>query len=199
LRFSRPTFRTPTNQWSLNPRRNPDKKGKGALGSPQRTWTEKERAKPSPLLYRRFMKNGLLFIVALTLLSSSQAQTAEPSIQHLMNQQAADWNRGDVEAFMKGYEDAPTTTFVGDTVQYGYQNILNRYRTKYKTPAAMGKLTFTHLAIRTLDANYAVATGNFHLDRDAQGGGNADGIFSLVFQKETQGWKIILDHSHQTH
>jgi uncharacterized protein (TIGR02246 family) len=151
------------------------------------------------LRYRRCMRNGLLLILTLTLLSSSQAQTAETAIQHLMDEQTANWNRGDVDAFMKSYEDAPTTTFVGDTVQYGYQAILNRYRTTYKTPAAMGKLTFTHLAIRTLDANYAVATGNFHLDRNTEGGGNADGIFSVVLKKEPQGWKIILDHSHRTH
>ncbi len=99
---------------------------------------------------------------------------------------------------MQGYEDASTTTFVGDTVQYGYQTILHRYQTKYKNPAEMGKLTFTHLAIRTLDANYAVATGNFHLDRDKAGGGNADGIFSLLFKKTPQGWKIILDHTNRT-
>ena len=30
------------------------------------------------------------------------------------------------------------------------------------------------------------------------GGGNADGIFSLVLKKDPQGWKIILDHSNRT-
>ena len=48
----------------------------------------------------------------------------------------------------------------------------------------MGKLTFSHLAIRILDANYAVATGNFHLQRTTAGGGNADGIFSLLFKRD---------------
>ena len=98
---------------------------------------------------------------------------------------------------MKSYEDAPTTTFVGQTVQYGYATILERYRKLYATPAAMGKLTFTHLAVRVLDTEYATATGNFHLDRTAAGGGNADGIFSLVFRNGAQGWKIILDHSNR--
>lgn len=144
------------------------------------------------------MTKGLLLILALTLVSTSQAQPADAAIHHLLDQQTQDWNRGDVAAFMQGYEDAPTTTFVGDTVQYGYQTILNRYQTKYKNPAAMGKLTFIHLAIRTLDADYAVATGNFHLDRNKAGGGNADGIFSLLFKKGPQGWKIILDHTSRT-
>ncbi len=138
----------------------------------------------------------LLLALVLALAASSQAQTApEAAIHHLLDQQSADWNRGDVEAFMKGYEDSPNTTFVGQTVQYGYATILERYRKLYTTPAAMGKLAFTHLAIRVLDANYAVATGNFHLERTAAGGGNADGIFSLLFKRDPSGWKIILDHT----
>jgi len=154
------------------------------------------------------MRNGrihFLLVIAVMLAASLRPQLAmaqvnapaEAAIRHLLDQQTADWNRGDVEAFMKGYEDAPTTTFVGQTVQYGYATILERYRKLYATPAAMGKLTFTHLAIRVLDAEYATATGNFHLDRTAAGGGNADGIFSLVFRKDAQGWKIILDHSNR--
>jgi ketosteroid isomerase-like protein len=62
----------------------------------------------------------------------------------------------------------------------------------------MGKLAFTNLAIRVLDSNYAIATGNFHLDRTTNAGGNADGIFSLIFKREPQGWKIILDHTSRT-
>jgi uncharacterized protein (TIGR02246 family) len=122
----------------------------------------------------------------------------EAAIRHLLDQQTVDWNRGDVDAFMKGYEDSPDTTFVGQTVQYGYATIRDRYRKLYASPAAMGKLTFTHLAIRVLDSGCAIATGNFHLERTATGGGNADGIFSLLLKQEAQGWKIILDHSNRT-
>ena len=135
-------------------------------------------------------------LIALMLTISSHAQEAD--IRHLLDQQTQDWNRGNIEAFMTTYEDSPQTTFVGQKVEYGYANILERYRRLYATPAAMGKLTFTHLAIRVLDPNYAIATGNFHLDRNRAGGGNADGIFSLLFKNEPQGWKIILDHSNRT-
>ena len=139
----------------------------------------------------------LVFVVMYT--ASSRAQTTpEAVIRHLLDQQTTDWNRGDVDAFMKGYEDSPDTTFVGQTVQYGYAAIRDRYKKLYTTHAAMGKLTFSHLAIRVLDVNYATATGNFHLERTPTGGGNADGIFSLLLKKETPGWKIILDHSNRT-
>jgi uncharacterized protein (TIGR02246 family) len=141
----------------------------------------------------------LLLVLVVTLSASSWAQTTpEAAIHQLLDQQTADWNRGDVDAFMKGYEDAPTTTFVGQTVEYGYSTIRDRYKRLYTTPAAMGKLTFSHLAIRLLDSGYAIATGNFHLERTPAGGGNADGIFSLLLKKDSPGWKIILDHSNRT-
>jgi ketosteroid isomerase-like protein len=39
-------------------------------------------------------------------------------------------------------------------------------------------------------------TGNFHLERKQQGPGTKDdGIFSLVWRKGSQGWKIVLDHT----
>jgi uncharacterized protein (TIGR02246 family) len=140
----------------------------------------------------------LLLVLALMVASSSWAQIApEPAIRQLLDQQTADWNQGDVEAFMKAYEDSPTTTFVGQKVEYGYGAILERYKRVYTTPAAMGKLTFSNLSIRVLDSNYATATGNFHLERTASGGGNADGIFSLLLKNDPTGWKIILDHSNR--
>jgi uncharacterized protein (TIGR02246 family) len=142
----------------------------------------------------------LYLMLVLSAVLTAWAQIApESAIRQLLDKQTVDWNRGDVDAFMQGYEDSPNTTFVGQTVEYGYANILERYKKLYATPAAMGKLTFSNLAIRGLDSNYAVATGNFHLDRTTAGGGNADGIFSLVFKNEPSGWKIILDHSNRTH
>ena len=139
----------------------------------------------------------LLIFLVLSLAGSAQI-SQEAAVRHLLDQQTADWNRGDVDAFMKGYDDSPNTTFVGQTVQYGYSTIRDRYKKLYTSPAAMGKLTFSHLAIRILDAKYAIATGNFHLQRTPAGGGNADGIFSLLLRKNSLGWKIILDHSNRT-
>src|SRR5882757_8008893 len=125
----------------------------------------------------------LLLVLALTLSTPLWAQSAtETAIHQLMDKQAADWNRGDVDAFMKAYEDAPTTTFVGKTDEYGYATSRDRYKRDYQTPAGMGKRTFSNLAIRPLDPNYPVATENFHLERTVAGGGDAEGIFSLVLK-----------------
>ena len=61
--------------------------------------------------------------------------------------------------------------------------------------ALMGTLTFTNLAVRTLNPDIAVVTGNFHLERTAGKREQDSGIFSLVFRKGPDGWKIVLDHT----
>jgi ketosteroid isomerase-like protein len=125
----------------------------------------------------------------------AQQRPAEQSIREVLHRQVADWNRGDVVAFMQGYEDSPQTTFLGTTIQHGYQAILSRYRTKYADRAAMGTLSFSDLDVRMMGADYALVTGAFHLERGAAAGGNASGIFSLIFHETASGWKIIVDHT----
>lgn len=96
---------------------------------------------------------------------------------------------------MQGYKNSDSTTFVGKSVQHGYAKILERYHTSFSSKDKMGQLTFTDLEITPLDARFAVVTGRFHLVRTAAGGGDAQGIFSLIFEKTGGGWKIVLDHT----
>jgi uncharacterized protein (TIGR02246 family) len=120
------------------------------------------------------------------------------AIQQVLDDQAAAWNRGDVEAFMRAYKDSPDTTFIGKSVAHGYQPILERYKKAYSNKDAMGRLDYSDFTVRELGANYAVVTGKFHLTRTVAGGGDASGIFSLVWEKTPEGWKIILDHTSTT-
>jgi ketosteroid isomerase-like protein len=124
--------------------------------------------------------------------NSSKDATAIKQV--LINQQAA-WNRGDIDTFMHGYKDSPETTFIGKTIEYGYQPILERYKNSYATRDAMGTLDFSGITIKMLGKNYAVVTGKFHLARTTAGGGDASGIYSLIFEREPKGWRIILDHT----
>lgn len=136
----------------------------------------------------------IIFLLATTL----HAQTAPEAIKQVLNKQSEDWNRGDVTAFMQGYKNAPDTTFIGMSIQQGYQRILERYQHAYPNQAAMGKLDFSEIEVRMLGDKHAVVTGHFHLTRTAEGGGDARGIFSLIFEKEPEGWRIILDHTSPT-
>lgn len=137
----------------------------------------------------------LLTLLLLAPLAHTQSSPDLAAIRALMDRQTADWNRGDIDSFATGYKNSPDILFVGRTVNRGYAAMLDRYHKGYPTPAAMGRLTFTNFEPVLLDAQFATATGNFHLERSTAGGGNADGIFSLVFEKTPAGWKIIRDHT----
>jgi ketosteroid isomerase-like protein len=123
------------------------------------------------------------------------AQAASPldAIQTVLDKQVADWNRGDLEAFATGYKNSPDILFIGSKISRGYAQMLDTYRKGYSTKEKMGTLSFTGLDVQPLDERFETVTGNFHLERTAAGGGNADGYFLLVFEKTPAGWKIIRD------
>jgi uncharacterized protein (TIGR02246 family) len=147
------------------------------------------------------MKRKQLFIGCvlglLLLLPHRVAWGQDPadSIKQVLAGQVAAWNQGDINGFMSGYENSPETIFVGKSVLRGWAPMAERYRKIYPTKEAMGTLEFSELAVRMLGSDHAIVTGKFHLTRTAAGGGDADGIFSLVFEKAADGWKIILDHT----
>lgn len=120
----------------------------------------------------------------------------DPSaIKQVLSDQQDAWNRGDIDTFMHGYKNSPNTTFMGKTIAHGYQPILDRYKKGFATRDAMGTLDFSELTVKMLGKNYAVVTGKYHLTRTPAGGGDASGIFSLIFERDRDGWHIILDHS----
>jgi ketosteroid isomerase-like protein len=138
---------------------------------------------------------SLVLLLCMPLAATAQAAPAAEveAITSVLNKSVADWNRGDLDAFATSYKNSPDIIFMGRTVQHGYAQMLGRYKTAYPAPAAMGTLSFTQLAVQTLDARFATVTGNFHLERTPAGGGNTDGYFLLVVESTPAGWKIIRD------
>lgn len=96
---------------------------------------------------------------------------------------------------MAGYDNSESTTFVGATIVKGHAQVLENYKKRYPTRENMGTLRFSDLEIRLLGPDYAYVLGRFHLDRPATAGGEANGIFTLIFHKAKREWKIILDHT----
>jgi len=135
----------------------------------------------------------LLLCIPVTATAQSAPTPEAQAIITVLSKSAEDWNRGDLDAFATSYKNSPDIVFMGRTIQHGYAQMLARYKSAYPAPAAMGTLSFTQLAVQLLDARFATVTGNFHLERTAVGGGNANGYFLLVVESTPAGWKIIRD------
>ena len=133
-----------------------------------------------------------MLIVAL-LLTVFQADNANvAAIRAVLDDQVAAWNRGDIDAFMAGYANEETTTFVsGDTVTRGWKTVLDRYKRNYDTRDKMGTLSFTELDITPLGDHYIV-TGRWQLTR---AGGMPRGRFTLIVRRTADGWRIVHDHT----
>lgn len=136
------------------------------------------------------------FLIAVAILFSAHiaAQSkSEKAILQILDRQTADWNRGNLDAFMKGYWENDSLMFVGKSgVTYGYQNTLENYKKGYPDTAAMGQLHFTIIKIKRLSSKYYFVVGKWHLKRSI---GDVSGHYNLLFQKISGQWVIVADHS----
>jgi ketosteroid isomerase-like protein len=139
----------------------------------------------------------MALVVMALLLPFLATQAGEPpaaaAIRALLTRQEADWNRGEIAAFMSGYARVPTLVFTsGGQIWRGYEDALARYRLNYPDRETMGRLTFADLEITLLGDSAAVVLGEWSLRRAKDA---PHGVFTLVLRKEADGWKIIHDHT----
>src|SRR5713101_7956324 len=115
------------------------------------------------------------------------------AIGAVLSAQQTAWNRGDVDAFLVGYWHSPELTFSGSGgVVRGWDGVLTRYKKNYPDRAAMGQLDFSELEFRFLGPDAALVLGRWHLKRERD---DLGGVFTLVWQRLPEGWKIIHDHT----
>ncbi|MGB8888808.1 MAG: nuclear transport factor 2 family protein [Candidatus Korobacteraceae bacterium] len=120
---------------------------------------------------------------------------AEAAIRAVLQSQVEAWNHHDLAKFMAGYWNSPQLTFFsGATETKGWQPTLERYQQKYQAEGrSMGTLSFSDLTIEMLGADAAFARGRFQLVMPD--GKQPRGVFTLVFRKFPEGWRIIHDHT----
>ncbi len=117
----------------------------------------------------------------------------EASIVALLQAQQADWNAGDIEAFMEGYVVSDTLRFVGASGEVlGWNNTLERYHRNYPNRAAMGTLAFDLRDIDLLGDSHAMVFGAYSLERESD---NPTGLFTLILVKANGQWRIVHDHT----
>jgi ketosteroid isomerase-like protein len=137
----------------------------------------------------------IICFFAFTIQARSQGTNASSkatAIIAAMNNSADEWNKGDLEDFMKMYTDS--STMMMPTGPAPLSKIRELYQIKYfngKMPKQ--SLSYSEMKVTMLGANYALLTGKFTLK-----GGNLperSGVYSLVMALTKHGWKILHDHS----
>lgn len=136
---------------------------------------------------------SLLFMALQPLSSAPDTDQDRAAITKILTTQQTAWNRGDVEAFLEGYWHSPDLTFSGSSgIARGWDAVLTRYKKSYPDRAAMGRLEFSDLEFRFLGPDAALVLGHWHLTREK---GDIGGVFSLVWRRFPEGWRIVHDHT----
>lgn len=137
----------------------------------------------------------LLFTIACNEKQKSNLSATDyKDIKVVLDSQVSAWNKGDIRTFMKGYWNSESLRFIGKNgVRYGYKSVESNYLKHYNSIEKMGHLSFDSLVFSEISGNDKIAnvTGQWKIT----GTNNAGGFFSLLFQKEDNNWKIIVDHT----
>jgi ketosteroid isomerase-like protein len=126
--------------------------------------------------------------------TSKQLINAKGDIQAVLSSQAAAWNNGDIEGYMKeGYWNNDSLLFIGKNGPvYGYRPTLEKYKKSYTSKEQMGKLSFSEVKIDMLSKENAYVVGKWELERSV---GDVGGYFTLLFRKIGGKWVIVADHT----
>jgi ketosteroid isomerase-like protein len=117
------------------------------------------------------------------------------AVERVLRTQQEAWNRHDLEGFMASYWNSPELTFFSDAKEHdGWQATIDRYLATYSSPGhEMGKLEFSGLRVVVLSQDSAFVRGSWKLTMSD--GKTPHGLFTLVFRKFPEGWKIVHDHT----
>lgn len=138
---------------------------------------------------------GPLWVCGQALSQLGAAVAEKASIRQVLERQVDAWNRRDLAGYMDGYWKSPELTFFSaDSITRGWNDTLARYRARYQgTGREMGNLDFCDTSVQLLTADAAFVTGHWRLQMKS--GPDRHGLFTLIFRKLPEGWKIVHDHT----
>ncbi|GAB4140839.1 MAG: nuclear transport factor 2 family protein [Planctomycetota bacterium] len=139
---------------------------------------------------RAFLSVGLLAACATAPSAAHPITRAEA--EAVLREQAAQWNRGDLGAFVETYWDGDELTFLGSGgLTRGRKDLLANYERSYPTAKARGELRFEILDFFPLGTDHALLLGSYDLLRARPD----HGWFSLVLARRNGRIAILHDHT----
>lgn len=109
------------------------------------------------------------------------------------------WNRGDLDGFLRTYLDSPELTFIGrDEVVRGFSTLRALYDGGHFEGGPPPRLRFDVLEVRPLGEPTALLIGRYTLQDTASGATTSTGLFTLVWGRTPEGWRILHDHTSET-
>ena len=140
-----------------------------------------------------------LMLVMMNIGSSSPGQAEREdvrgAVRTVLERQVVDWNKGDLDGFLGGYWKSSKVVFQSGGRRYdGWEAMRDRYRRRYQAEGrAMGRLEFSSLEIEPLGPESVLARGHWRLTMPD--GTKPGGLFTVIFRKLPEGWKIVHDHT----
>ena len=133
-----------------------------------------------------------VLLVAGASFASARQTSQETKVRAVLDEQAAAWSRGDLEAFCAIYAD--DATFVSPSgLTSGRQAVLERYRKKYVDRAGMGSMSLEVREVRMIDRNAASVVARWILTWPDKP--KAEGLTLLVLRRLHGEWRIVQDAS----
>lgn len=144
---------------------------------------------------------GLTGSCAVAEAPDEQSQTADAAviaaeIQRGIAQLQADWNGGDMEAYLAAYWNDPGLSMMaGGSALRGWQAVAELFHATWTEESAMGDFSASNVTVRVLDNRTAIASGGFqHVFPDE----TVEGVFTHVWRRFRDRWLIVHEHTSRT-
>jgi uncharacterized protein (TIGR02246 family) len=135
----------------------------------------------------------LFFLITIFLSSSCLAEDLKEEISQVLKKQNEAWNKGDLDGYVRPYDDSGDFVFVSSTIIRSPQKLKERYELRYKAGEAdFGEISVSELEVQELAPGLARAWGRWKVAFERT---QITGLFTLILQKKAGQWRIIHDHS----
>jgi len=116
------------------------------------------------------------------------ARSTEDLIRNIFAANAAAWNEGNLDAYMRGYVNSAGVVYIEDAiVTAGWGPLRKSFEKEISSAGEMGRLTFADLNVRMTTDNVATVVGKYSLARSQS---SESGVVSIVMNQVEGRWRI---------